>query len=78
MSRFESLVANKSAKDGKMYKQVEIAKAIGVSNSMVSRLMNSENLDSLTLRMVKRICEWLECDIADLLYIDREKEDESA
>lgn len=71
MSNLEALVANKAARDGRMYKNKEIAEAIGVSESTISRLMNSKNIESTTLRVILHLCVWLECEIADLITISR-------
>lgn len=71
MINLEGLVANKSARDGKRYKNKEIADAIGVSESTISRLMKGRNIESTSLRVIVDLCEWLNCDLAELVQIAR-------
>jgi len=72
MSRFVQLLAKKELKTGKRYSQKEIADALSVSPSTVSRWMNGQIVEKSSLETVRRICDFLECEVGDLLYIERE------
>ena len=72
MTRFATLVAQKEIRDGKRYKQKEIARATGVAESTVSRWMRGEDIEDGSMKTVRKLCDWLECDAGDLVYLDRE------
>jgi DNA-binding Xre family transcriptional regulator len=72
LSRFASLVAQKEIRDNKRYKQHEIALELKVSPSTVSRWLKGDNMQRITLETAAEICEWLECDLPDLIQIERE------
>lgn len=73
MSSFIVLLSKKEGRENKRYTKREIAKAIGVSESTVGRWMKGD-LSNLRVKQVQNICEWLGCDIGDLLHLIPEEE----
>jgi DNA-binding Xre family transcriptional regulator len=71
MSRFAVLVAKKEIRDNKRYTQAEIANATGLSPSSISRLMKGD-IEGASMKTVRVICEWLECEVGELIYLERE------
>ena len=74
MNRFATLLAKKEIADNRRYKQKEIAKAVGLSEPMISRFINGTGFEKTSLENVKRLCDWLGCEIGDLIYLDRTPE----
>lgn len=72
MSNFKRLLALKEIRDGERYSQRDIAKATKTSTAVVSRWMNDE-IEGANLSTVRKLCEWLDCDVGDLLTVRREK-----
>lgn len=71
-TRMPELVLKKSARDGKRYTGKEIAESIGVSTATISRIINGENIEGFTVALLRRICDWLECEIQELIYTERQ------
>lgn len=74
-NRFHQQLARKEAKEGRRYKQKEIAEAAGLSPAVISRWINDVDLGSSTIDTVAKLCGWLDCDIGDLLTIRAGDED---
>jgi transcriptional regulator with XRE-family HTH domain len=53
------LVSQKEVRDRERYKQKEIAKATGLSESMISRLMREEELSAINYVTARIIARWL-------------------
>lgn len=70
-SRFASLIGELQRKSNRRITQVEIAKALDVSPSTVSRWMKGDAIH-MTTPTLERICVFLECEPGDLLYMDWE------
>lgn len=70
MNRFTILLAQKEQRTGKRYKQKDIADETGISTATVSRWINGEDVEHSSLNTVKKLCEWLDCDICELVYIE--------
>lgn len=73
MSRFAKLLNQKEARDDERYSQADIARATGLSPAVVSRWMKGE-IDGASLSTVKKLCDWLDCDVGDLVTIRGVKE----
>ena len=69
-NRFLYLVTEKERKIGRKIKYIEIAEATGISQSVISRWMNS-NIERYDAPVVEKLCEYFECDLCDLLYLER-------
>ena len=69
-SRVQYQLAAKEMRDGKRYKQVEIARGSGLSQPMVSRLISSESLENFTVGSIVLMADWLGCSIDDLIQRD--------
>lgn len=68
MSRIPQLVLDKKARDGKDYKNIEIAEAIDLSPAMVSRFMRDLiNVESAQFGTMIAWANWLEVDLIDLV-----------
>jgi len=68
------LLAQKEVRDRRRYTQHEIADACGVSQSMVSRMKRSHNIESITLKHIRKFAEFLSCEIGELLYMSESNE----
>jgi transcriptional regulator with XRE-family HTH domain len=66
-SNIQYQLAAKEMRDGKRYKQIEIAQATGLSHTMISRLINSPTLEHFTFGSVAIMAEWLGCTLDDLM-----------
>lgn len=72
MSNFKRLLAQKEMHTGERYSQREIARLANVSTAVVSRWLNDE-IEGANLATVKKLCDFLDCDIGDLLTMRGEK-----
>ena len=68
VNRFRVLVAEKEVRDNSSYKLGDVAKATGLSKNVMTGYSNGivRRFDYPTLLS---LCNWLECDIGDLLAI---------
>lgn len=71
MSNFIKLLAQKEAREGIRYSQRDIAKATKMSPAVVSRWMSGD-IEGASLVTVRKLCEFLDCDIGDLITLKRE------
>lgn len=71
MSNFKRLLAQKEMRTGERYSQRDIARLAGVSTAVVSRWLSGE-IEGANLATVRKLCEWLECDIGDLVTLKKE------
>lgn len=69
MTNFQELLALKEAKQKSRYTQKEIADGVGVSESMVSRMMNGKGIEKMSLENIAKFAKWLECEIGDLVKL---------
>lgn len=70
MSRFQELLSQKELRDGRRYRQTEIAAAIGVSNSTITRWLQSRDVSSSSVLVALKLAAWLGCKVGDLVYIE--------
>ena len=68
-TKFPALVASKEATENRRIPNTELAVALGVSESSVSR-WRSGKISSLSHDMLLRMCEYFRCEVGELLYID--------
>lgn len=70
MSNVNTLVLEKSREDATRYTNRDIARATGLSEVMVSRIMRDvKPVDSLAVRDAKKLATWLNCHIEDLYTV---------
>jgi transcriptional regulator with XRE-family HTH domain len=66
INNIQIMLAQKELRDGKRYKQIEIARESGISQSVLSRMMSSRDISGFTLETAQLLAEWLGCAIEDL------------
>lgn len=71
MSNFTVMLARKEQRDNKRYTQREIAELTNSSEATISRWMKGD-ISGANLATVYRLCDWLDCDVGDLVKIKRE------
>lgn len=71
MSRFTVMLTQKELRDGVRYSQRDIARETGISAPVISRWMKGD-IDGASLVTVRKFCEWLECDIGELITMKQE------
>lgn len=69
-NRFQTLVSAKEIKEGKRFKQKEIADGAGVSAQIVSRWMNNVDIEITTLEIMMKLCAWLGCQLSELVVLE--------
>lgn len=72
-SRLKVLIAQKEVELGHAIKHGEIAKATGLNEHTITRWMRPEAFDRIETNAAVKLCEYLGCELGDLLYIDRPK-----
>lgn len=75
--RLIELLALKEAKEGRRYLQTDIAKETGLTENTVSRWMNKTDLQRVDDKVLIALCDFLRCDVADLLFIDKSSDSAS-
>lgn len=69
MSNIPKLVLEKKYRDGKNYKNTEIAESLNLSEAMVSRFMNNKiNMGKVTFDTILAWSKWLDCDPRVLVH----------
>ncbi len=68
VNNFDVLVRLKEAKEHRIYTYGEIARATGLSKSVIWRWRNKQ-LKVLDPRSIEPLCVWLKCGIGDLLSL---------
>lgn len=76
-NRFLYLLTEKERKEGRRILQKEIAEAVGVPNHTIGRWIRDE-VERYERELMERICDYFQCDIADLLYLDPEEDGEES
>lgn len=70
-SRLKELVARKEHEKGAAITGEMIAEATGLNAGTVSRWMQPKPLHRIDGDVLAALCQYLECEVGDLLYIDR-------
>lgn len=65
------LLAQKEQKVGRRIPNKEIAQAVGVNEHTVSRWIKNE-VNKIDVPVLEAFCDYFECDVGDLLYIEAE------
>lgn len=72
-SRLKSLIANLESETGERIQQKDIAAATGLQEATISRWMSPKPFTRIDVEVAGALCEFLKCELGDLLYIDRSK-----
>jgi len=70
-NRFLILLAEKEKREGRRIRNKEIAEVVGVTQHTVARWLKNE-VDKVELPVLEAFCDYFECEVGDLLYIERE------
>ncbi len=73
-SHFRVLVAQKELRDKRKYSIRTITQESGASRSAVERLLNN-SIKQVPLDDLTRLCEWVPCEVGDLLQLDHVPEE---
>ena len=66
INNIQVMLAHKELRDAKRYKQIDIARESGLSQPVLSRMMNSPDISHFTLESAHLLAAWLGCAIEDL------------
>jgi transcriptional regulator with XRE-family HTH domain len=66
INNIQIMLAKKELRDAKRYKQLDIARESGISQSVLSRIMSKEDIGGFTLETAHLLAAWLGCSIEDL------------
>ena len=66
INNIQIMLAKKELRDAKRYKQLDIARESGISQSVLSRIMSREDISGFTLETAHLLAKWLGCSIEDL------------
>lgn len=69
-SRLKQLVAEREMKEGRRISQKEIAEETELDENTISRWMSPKPFQRLETKPLAKLCQWLDCGIGDLLYIE--------
>jgi DNA-binding Xre family transcriptional regulator len=70
-NRFLKLLAEKETSEGRRIRNKEIAQAVGVAEHTVARWIRND-VGKIDVPVLEGFCAYFECDVGDLLYIERE------
>lgn len=70
-SRLKELVLKMEIAQGRRIAQTEIAQATGLDANTISRWMSPKPMQKIESSVIKKLCIWLDCELGDLLYLDR-------
>lgn len=69
MSRVASLISAKEMRDNRRYKQAEIAKLTGLTESTISRLVNGIGMETVAFGKAIILAKWLGVKADDLYEV---------
>ena len=69
-SRLKELMLKKEIQRGERIQQAEIAEATGLDQNTISRWMSPKPLIKIETKVIIRLCEYLDCSVGDLLFLD--------
>lgn len=70
-SRLKELVLKKEIERQERIHQIEIVEATGLKPGTISRWMSPKPFKKINSDVVLKLCQYLGCEMGDLLYIDR-------
>jgi DNA-binding Xre family transcriptional regulator len=65
------LLSDKERKQGKRITQIELARAVDVSEQLIGRWMKNQ-VNKFEGEVIEKLCAYFECEVGDLLYIERD------
>lgn len=71
-NRFLILLAEKEKREGRRIRNKEIAQVVGVNEHTVARWLKNE-VQKVEFPLLEAFCDYFECEVGDLLYIEREQ-----
>ena len=70
-NRFLILLGAKEQREGRRIRNKEIARAVGVNEHTVARWVEND-VNMISVAVLEAFCKYFECDVGDLLYMERE------
>lgn len=70
-NRLMDLIHEKERKLGRRVTQAEIARAANLPENTISRWVNTGVVKRVEHDVVLKLCEYFDCDLCDLIYIDK-------
>ncbi len=74
-NRFFKLLSEKEQQESRRITQTEVAESLGIAIHTVGRWMRND-VTKFESPIVERMCEYFGCDVADLLYLERDDSSE--
>jgi DNA-binding Xre family transcriptional regulator len=68
-NRLLILLHEKERKEGKRIKQAELARAVGVSSPTIAAWLIND-VTKFEAHIIEGLCEYFECSVGDLLYLE--------
>ena len=66
LNKIPKLLTQKELRDERRYKQQDIVDGTGLSKSMISRVLNNDDISNLTYESAKAIAKWLGVSMEEL------------
>jgi transcriptional regulator with XRE-family HTH domain len=66
LNKIPMLLSQKELRDGRRYIQQDMVKGTGLSKSMISRVLDHNDISSLTYESAKAIAKWLGVSMEEL------------
>ncbi len=70
-NRFFKLLSEKEQQESRRITQTEIAESLGIAIHTVGRWMRN-NVTKFESPIVERMCDYFDCEVGDLLYLERD------
>jgi DNA-binding Xre family transcriptional regulator len=74
-NRLMDLIHEKERQLGRRVTQAEIARAANLPENTISRWVNTGVVKRVEHDVVLKLCEYFDCDLCDLIYIDKNEPD---
>jgi DNA-binding Xre family transcriptional regulator len=72
-SKLGVMLAQHQLDTGRKITQAELAKATETRPSTISKWMSPEPLEKIDSGVLERLCDYFNCDVGDILFIDRRR-----
>jgi putative transcriptional regulator len=74
LNRIPELIGQKQIKEKRMISIADIADATGISRQTLHKWLRGE-VDQARFDTIRELCVFFECEVGDLLYLDRSEEE---